>query len=179
MKKNLILIVALAAACLAGVTAKAQDDSAPLRTKDPDFTVLAGLLLDEKGSGNVDNAPFATYFDSLGYVLREDSGRWVLDVKPGYEDSRSFEAILTKADNGQRIFKVFSGRHELVWKYVVRLQDFGLVLPGKHPTNLYPLDGKGLWAVAVIRPGALHEIAIGYGGVYQDGMVLARTPGKN
>ena len=121
----------------------------------PDVTILAKLMIDEKKTNRLNDAPYMAYIvDSLGFALEpgNDEEWWRTGVKEfiGWGAFEGFQGggihlFLESSNNGGkplRRIRIETGDSELLWYLFLSLKEFGI----QGPDNI--AEGKGLAARA-------------------------------
>ena len=103
------------------------------------------MLIAEKAFGQIDDAPFVAYWDSLGFKKDKQVGYNSFAYKKDLSDGNGRERpitvqITTRGD--ERYFALNAKDHSLCWYLFSRLKEFGL--KGSNAVG----KGKGLTAVA-------------------------------
>ena len=165
-QKSINIIVIVCLFLMTTMTTKAQ------RRNDvmPQPKVLAEMMLQEKKSGRLDDAPYIAYLvDSLGYTMKVDSaqmrrmGKYYQDmVKRGYV-SKVFTKVVNRSSNRNfaiqvelrskdeddgkllRSIEIKPTNSSMIWWVVVELKEFGLKQT-EGEGNFIDLKGKGLFA---------------------------------
>lgn len=162
MNSYLLKTVTLGLLLMITVTTKAQRRSELM----PQPKILAEMMLQEKKSGRLDDAPYIAYLvDSLGYTMKIDSTLmrrnqeyYQLAVKRGYvgkvfiKSSNNSLAVQVELrskdrDDGRllRSIEIQPTDHTMIWWMVVELKKFGLKRT-EGDGDFTDLKGKGLFA---------------------------------
>lgn len=164
--RYLLKTVTLGLLLMMATTTKAQRRSEVM----PQPKVLAEMMLQEKKSGSLDDAPYIAYLvDLLGYTMKVDSaqmrrmGKYYQDmVKRGYV-SKVFTKVVNRSSNRNfavqvelkskdeddgkllRSIEIKPTNSSMIWWVVVELKEFGLKQT-EGEGNFIDLKGKGLFA---------------------------------
>lgn len=102
-----------------------------------DIKKIASMLIEEKASKKIDNAPFIAYLGSLGFE-KENSYTYKKEIIGN--DNPLIVRITIDGDS--RLFKLYNMDNGVCWYYFIRLKEFGLRGPNA------TAKGKGLMAMA-------------------------------
>lgn len=137
----------------------------------PDPKRLATMMLEEEKSGKIDDTPFVTYLDSLGFKQTKEVDMFRRDTILVFEKELKRCTVQVRlsvnhidGNSDSRIVKIQATSHTLIWWIVVQLKEFGLKQTGGEGDFL-DLKGKGLYAGTGSGRGKfagnLHSISIG------------------
>ena len=137
----------------------------------PDPKRLVTMMLEEKKSGKIDDAPYVAYLDSLGFTQTKDED--VFSREPALVFEKKLQRCTVQVrlsvspyndGDESRHVKIQSTSHTLIWWVVVQLKDFGLKQTAGEG-DFIDLKGKGLYAGTGSGRGRfagnLHSISIG------------------
>lgn len=103
-----------------------------------DIKKIASMLIAEKESRQINDAPFIDYLDSLGFKRNRQIGVDNYEYKLGDAPI----TVRVSSEGNERCFELYAEDHSFCWYHFVRLKEFGL----KGPDTI--AKGKGLTAVA-------------------------------
>lgn len=137
----------------------------------PDPKRLVTMMLEEKKSGKIEDAPYVAYLDSLGFKQVKDEDVFLRESALVFEKELQRCTVQVRlsvshfSDGGEsRHVQIQSTNHALIWWVVVQLKDFGLKQT-EGEGDFIDLKGKGLYAGTGSGRGKfagnLHSIFIG------------------
>lgn len=135
MRRYLLLLCLIA---FTSVTVKAQ-------YRGLDTKRIAEMLVNEKKTGQMNDASFVVYLDSLGFTAVKRNG-----YQKEWTDKRGKKYpvnVLLLKGYGKRSVRIEMDDNGSIWWMVLKLKEFGLSESG-HDGSAVFMEGKGLHAMA-------------------------------